>query len=259
MCRNQDEKIRTPGRLSAVRLAALCAALFLGTACDDGSPTAPGPVPPPPATGLSIVFADPEPLSEYRPTIISLLEDTWTLVDSAIRVGAIQATVFADAQRAIPGWGMGGYAPNAAQIEIVIDPNFPGLADLLPQRLPQIAAHEMHHAVRWRGPGYGTTLLETMVSEGMADHFAVELLGVPLAPWSDALSGNEIEFYMNRARQEFDSTTFNFNNWFFGIGDLPVWTGYTLGFVLVDDFKIRNPGSSGASLVGASAEIFRPQ
>ncbi len=58
---------------------------------------------------------------------------------------------------------------------------------------------------------------------------------------------------------ELDSTGFNFGHWFFtGNSELPPWTGYTLGFRLVQDYLDRNPGTSAASLVQTPAELFRP-
>ena len=86
--------------------------------------------------------------------------------------------------------------------------------------------------MRFRGPGYGLTLLEAMISEGMADHFAIELLDSPIPPWSDAFPEDRTDFYLARAELELDSTTFDFNNWFFGPSfDLPRWSGYTLSFL----------------------------
>ncbi|MES0476805.1 MULTISPECIES: DUF2268 domain-containing putative Zn-dependent protease [Citrobacter freundii complex] len=35
----------------------------------------------------------------------------------------------------------------------------------------------LHHAARWQGPGYGSTLGEALVSKGLADHFSLELFG----------------------------------------------------------------------------------
>lgn len=231
--------------------------LLAATACDHSSPTEPEPPPPPPQAS-NIVFADPEELAAHRDEITMLLEETFEMVSRVLPVGGVQFTVFADARRAIPGWGLGGYAPGPTNVDIVVDIGYSGLAQVLADRLPPITAHELHHAARWRGPGYGSTLLENMVSEGLADHFAVQLLGAEL-PWTDAFPEDQTAFYLNRARSELDSSTFNFNAWFFGGFGLPQWTGYTLGYRLVRDYLMRNPGSSAASLVNAPASLFRPE
>ena len=224
-------------------------------ACDTKSPTEA----PAPASPLTVVVNDPQTLAGQRASIDAILDETFRRADTALAVGTTTAFVSVDPARTIPDWGLGGYTLGPREIEIVIDPDFPGLDQLLPQRLPQVVAHELHHAVRWRDPGPYRTLLEALVSEGMADHFAVELLGGPIAPWSRAFPERETAAYLDRARAEFDNSRFDFGAWFFGIGtDLPPWTGYTLGFRIVRDYLEENPGYSAAELVSAPAADFRP-
>jgi uncharacterized protein YjaZ len=111
---------------------------------------------------------------------------------------------------------------------------------------------------RWRGPSPYGTLLEALVFEGLADRFALELLGGAPPPWIEAFPEQQTDAYIERARPELDQF-FDFEAWFFGIGsDLPRWTGYTLGYRLVGDYKAENPGSTAASLVHTPAEAFRP-
>jgi len=94
--------------------------------------------------------------------------------------------------------------------------------------------------------------------EGLADHFAVEILGTPLQPWSQAFPESETDFYLDLARPDFDSATFDYQGWFFGADPrLPHWAGYTLGFWIVDDYQART-GRSAAQLVNTPAEAFRP-
>lgn len=236
----------------------LSLALLAATACGGGSPSEPNPS----AGSSNIIIDDPQGLfSAHHAMIRELLEQTMARASAELAVGqaSVSITVSSDPSRAIPGYGLGGYALNGVTMEIVIDPSFPALGDVLPERLPPVAAHELHHNVRWRGPGYGTTLLENMVSEGLADHFAIELLGGSIRPWSNAFPRDQTDDYLARALPELDSTTFDFRAWFFGIGsELPPWVGYTLGYRLVEGYKAANPGRSAASLVDTSAEAFRP-
>jgi uncharacterized protein YjaZ len=181
-------------------------------------------------------------------------------VEQALPATGVTITLIADAQRAIAGWGFGGRTFSATAVEIYIDPTYPDLAQRLPERLPPLVAHELHHAVRWRGPGYGRTLLEAMVSEGLADHFAVQLLSAPVPPWSTAFASDRTTHYLDLARPEFDATNYSHERWFFeaGLPELPRWTGYTLGWRLVEAYQAAHAGSSAASLVHTPASAFRP-
>jgi hypothetical protein len=169
-----------PGALR--RAVAAGAALALASAC--GAPTrsdeaaAPGPV--------VVTVRDPQRmLQQHEAALRSLTLTAAARVAAALPVQGVALAILPDARRAIQGYGIGGYTSGPGSVELVVDPAFPGLAGVLPDRVPILVAHELHHTVRWRGPGYGRTLLEALISEGLADRFAVELLGVPPQPWSE--------------------------------------------------------------------------
>jgi Predicted Zn-dependent protease (DUF2268) len=198
-------------------------------------------------------------LRAHEGAIRDLLSSSLTRVTAVLPLTDVTITVIPDPNRAIGGWGVGGFTPSGRVVEIYVDPGYPGLAQVLPARLPPLAAHELHHARRWRGPGYGRTLLEALVSEGLADHFSVELLGVPVPPWSDAFPRGETARYLDLARPELDSATYDHESWFFvGSAALPRWTGYTLGYRLVEAYQAGHGGPSAAQLVDTPASQFRP-
>ena len=187
------------------------------------------------------------------------MTSTLDKVDAVLPLTGVTITVIADGSRAIGGYGVGGRTLDASTIELYLDPAFPGLAQLLAERLPPLVAHELHHVKRWRGPGYGRTLLEAMVSEALADQFSIELLGAPVPPWSDAFPRDQTSHFLDMARPELDSTSYDHARWFFGPSPpLPRWTGYTLGFRLVEAYRAQHPGSTAVSLVNTPASAFRP-
>lgn len=242
---------RSPRRPSFGLVLAL---LALG--CNHDSPTAPVDESPPPTA--SVIVLDSDALVEHQPVIRSLIQTTVEQAGGRLNLERLQFTVSTDVSRTIPGWGLGGYTLGPTEVEIVVDPAFSGLGSVLPSRLPSIVAHEIHHTVRWRSPGPYGTLLDAFVFEGMADHFAIELLGVEVPPWSMVLSPDEIDRFLRRAQPELDSLGFDFNAWFFGTRDLPRWTGYSLGFHLIDQYLARHPERSAADLVHEPSETFRP-
>ena len=231
----------------------LIAALVVSLACGGGSsPTAPGG-----GSSLTIIFTGAAGVfGDQEAVIAQHIRDTWELASRQLSLAGITVRVGTRADILIPGWGIGGRAFSGTDVEIAVDPSLP--AATLAARLPSLAAHEFHHAARFRGPGYGNTLLQAMVSEGLADHYASELFGEPLPPWVTALSEEELALWLDRARPKFDSTTYNHAAWFFGTGNVPNWAGYTIGFRLVGDYLAANPESTAASLVNLGADAFRP-
>ena len=220
----------------------------------DGAPSLAGP--------NSVVVADPNgALGAQAEPARALALQAIQQAAAAMPVSGVSVTLIPDAERTIGGWGLGGRTFGPTAVEIYIDPGLPDLARRLTERMPALVMHELHHAMRWRGPGYGRTLLEAMVSEGLADRFAVEVLGAPLAPWSDAFPHEQTDTYLDLARPEFDDSGYSHERWFFeaGLPQLPRWTGYTLGWRLVEAYQAAHPGRSAAALVDASAELFRPR
>lgn len=207
----------------------------------------------------SIRFQDPDSaLTSRAPTVRAIIDSTLRRVMRLLPVTAVNVTVFADARRTIPGYGVGGYTPNANTMELYIDPAYSGLDTVLARRLAQTVAHEAHHAVRQRGPGYGRTLLEAMVTEGLADRFAAELLQLPANPWNNAFPVAQTGEFFDRARPELDSRSYDYRRWFGAGGQgLPPSTAYTLGFRLVSAYIERNPGQNATTLVYAPARVFR--
>jgi uncharacterized protein YjaZ len=104
------------------------------------------------------------------------------------------------------------------------------------------------------GPGYGITLGEALVTEGLADHFAAEAFpDTPPQPCDHALSAEQEAELWRKAQPILDVPGgYNHPVWFRGGGSLPRWAGYTLGYriakaYLGDDF-------SASSAVGTEAE-----
>lgn len=234
--------------LVAIGLAASC-----GGAPAVTSPSAGVSLP----SGLAIVFDDPAGVLAGRAAEIREgIATAYSRASPQISIAGVTATASGDLGRVIPGWGIGGFAHGPAHVELAVDPRLD--AGLLAERLPRMSAHEFHHVARFRGPGYGGTLLEALVSEGLADHFAIDLMGGPAPPWATALSPGDLERWLDRARAEFDSRTYDHGAWFVGRGSIPVWAGYAIGFELVRRHRAAHPGTTAASLVNTPAAEFRP-
>ncbi|AJE47661.1 DUF2268 domain-containing protein [Celeribacter indicus] len=193
-------------------------------------------------------------LSGDRDWLLDRLRAAYASAAPLLPLGPLDVVLRAG-DRVIPEKGHLGYAPEAGRIEIVVDPANPALRDNRAASLERMFAHELHHAARWEGPGYGATLGEALVSEGLAGQFSYALYGPPVEPW-DALPMNEVRAHFDRAAEDWTSG-YDHARWFFGTGDLPRWLGYSIGYLLVGRLLSTAAGLSAAGLVHAPALRFR--
>ncbi len=151
---------------------------------------------------------------------------------------AVDVVFSVNPQATIPEFGIGGYTPNAHTIFISLDPKHPKFISSLKTQLPRTLAHELHHTIRWIDPGYGQTLGEALVTEGLAANFELEVFGKKPNMWDLAVRGKKLQQLYQRATRELRSSQYNHNEWFFGSErrNIPRWAGYALGFHIVQRF-----------------------
>lgn len=147
------------------------------------------------------------------------------------------------------GWGIGGYAPAPGQIQITLDP-----ARFSPDLFVRTLVHEFHHLIRWDGPGYGKSLGEALVSEGLAGHFVLHVLGGAPDPW-DAVAPSD--GLMRRASNEWSRRDYDHAEWFFGKGAVRRWSGYGLGHRLIAEYLAQHPQDNPVTLATAPVDRFR--
>lgn len=156
----------------------------------------------------------------------------------------------------IPEKGHGGYAPGPGVIYVTVDPASAVFRTNHDASLERMFAHELHHAARWDGPGYGVSLGEALISEGLAGAFAQEVYGGPPEPW-ERLGMDTIREHVARAERDWNRTDYAHARWFFGESDLPRWLGYSLGFQLVQRYLSEQEGRCASGLAQAEAQLFR--
>ncbi len=151
--------------------------------------------------------------------------------------------------------GIGGYTPNAHTIYISLDPKHHKFVSSLKLALPRTLAHELHHAVRWIAPGYGQTLGQALVTEGLAANFEQEVFGKNPNIWDIAVRGKKLQQLQKRAASELHSPKYSHQEWFFGSKSriIPRWTGYALGYRIVHEYLRKHPQLKPSRLVNIRA------
>lgn len=156
----------------------------------------------------------------------------------------------------IPEKGHLGYAPESGLVYVTVDPESSILRKNPSRSLERMLAHELHHSSRWDGPGYGRTLGEALVSEGLAGHFAQEAYGGEREPW-EQLPARMLRPYVFKAQAAWQSVDYNHAEWFFGSQKFPAWVGYSLGYQLVGRYLAAHGDARASTLVHAEAADFR--
>lgn len=156
----------------------------------------------------------------------------------------------------IPEKGHLGFCPEAGVVYITVDPENPAFCENNAHSIKRMFAHELHHAVRWAGPGYGSTLGEAIVSEGLAGHFSLELFGGEPELW-EKLKSDIVQPYSPHLFENWHHTDYDHNVWFFGSGYLPRWLGYTAGFKLISRYLAAYPTLKASMLADMNADELR--
>lgn len=172
-------------------------------------------------------------------------------------ISYVNITVYANPNFAIPETGEGGYAASGDWFQIYIDPtrSEDDLKKIINIDIPLTIYHELNHVARWNSVGYGSTLPEAIITEGLASVFAAENWEKAKSPWVKYSSKeiNElIGIYQNRDKN-LDSE-YSHDDWFYGMGELPKWIGYKLGFHIVKLARKNNPEIGWDKLIDMSAE-----
>ena len=172
-------------------------------------------------------------LRKWRGAIVEKIDAASTAVSKLVPSSKLDILV-QRGRRVIPEIGMVGYAHRQSLFSLVVDPKNPNFSDSMADNtLTRTVIHEVHHCLRMAGPGYGSTLGEALVSEGLAGQFVRELVGNPPEPWEEAVEEEDLKQHLPNDDQ-LGSEDYHHNSWFFGTGgQRPRWLGYTLGYKLV--------------------------
>lgn len=147
-------------------------------------------------------------------------------------------------QNSIPELGISGqYTKDARCIDVYIDLKNTYLKSNFETEVARTFIHEYMHVVREQYvPWENGTLLDALIAEGLAQNFEIEVQPELLPSiYATSFSEDELNKLWNKAKDILDQRGWINDEWFFGSQEIKRWSGYSLGFKLVQD-KIKKSG-----------------
>lgn len=148
-------------------------------------------------------------------------------------VSGVAVVVYANPAQVIPALGVGGFSPGANRVFIAVNPDNARFVRGLERKCLPTPGHELHHCLRSGAVGYGNTLGEVSITEGLACHFETELRSGAVPFYASALEQGAIPPLLIRAKVNFGNADYDHQGWFFGTASTTaLYAGYTPGFEL---------------------------
>jgi uncharacterized protein YjaZ len=196
----------------------------------------------------------------FTPSLASRIEGTFkdglASISALLPISGIDVVV-RGGSRVVEETGMAGYSPSEKEVQITIDPQNRNLMKNFDTEFISTLGHEMHHCLRWKDPGFGETLAEFLISEGLACHFETELRNGAPPCYATALDEQRIAEMWQHTKTALNDSNADYRAWFLGSEEksIPRFTGYSLGFKIVSQY-IRKHGLPASRLWNKKAEAF---
>jgi len=158
----------------------------------------------------------------------------------------------------IPEFGISGkYTKEIRLIELMLDTEHQYLLKNLKEEITRSLSHEYMHAVREEYvPWEDGTLLDSMVAEGLTQSFEIEVQpGIKPPMYATNLNESELNAAWEKVKPLLQEEDYDYQAWFFGSDEIKRWTGYSLGYWLVQN-KMRKDGNKASDLVQTPSNDF---
>ena len=205
------------------------------------------------------ILSSSKDLKPFIKELRAITKSVEILIKKIIPPGNIDVVFYDNPGATLKENGIGGYTPCANVIFFSLDPRNPKFREGIKNDLLYTLAHEINHAIRFRTPIPKETLFEAMISEGLADHFAIEVTGRKKpSTWSIALTTKQKKEFFKKASREWNLPTYDHKAWFYGSEEkkIPRWTAYTLGYDIVAKYLQKHPKKPASELISAKSSVF---
>lgn len=192
-------------------------------------------------------------LDQLMPRIKAAHDRAVETTNQLLKLDDVDIIIVDDPSSCIPEVGTGGFTPNRHLVYCHMDPS----VDVAEDEIYASLCHELNHARRYDGEGYGKTLFESMIFEGLAIAFEAEVSGGQSFMTRALESRQDTQALIDRTKQDFDTTDFIHYTWFINdmSGRLPRWAGYEIGYYLVKKY-METTGKKASELVLEPAANF---
>jgi hypothetical protein len=163
-------------------------------------------------------------------------------------------------QNTIPELGISGqYTKDANCIDIYVDLNHDHLQANFASEIARTFIHEYMHALRENYvPWDNGTLFDSLIAEGLTQSFEIEVQpNLTPSIYATEITGNELEELWISAQPFLSQRGWDNDEWFFGGENIKRWSGYSLGFKLVQT-KITESGLPASKLYKLPTVDFLP-
>ena len=199
-----------------------------------------------------------ESVDSLQALIISRIKQGVKEISELIVVQNVEFRVIVFPERTIPSKGMSGASPNTEHIYILLNPDHPRLYKSIDEELVATLAHEYHHTMRHRAIGYGSNLFEAIVSEGLAEHFTMEVTKES-PPWITPIPEEDFLHWRSEAEKIWFRSDYDHLAWFVGLNsEIPRGTGYEIGRRLIADYLSANLDKKASEMYSTEAKEFLP-
>lgn len=124
--------------------------------------------------------------------------------------------------------------------------------------LIETVAHEFTHLAYYHAhPARQYSLRAHIIMEGVAEVFREEVVGGSPAPWATALSKKECEQALEKLRPHLSSRSVQLHEHvLFGGGGYKQWTGYAVGYRLIQLYRQKNSSLAWSELIKKNPATF---
>lgn len=192
-------------------------------------------------------------LDRYLELISSAYQRATKVTEELLQLQNVDVVCIADPSMVISEIGIGGYTPTRYLSYLYIDPAF----DIDETEIFNTICHELSHAKRYDAMGYGETLLDSMIFEGLATAFEEEIGGKGAFLPAQLLAREKTEVLVGEVKSHFNDTNFDYQQWFIldSTHKLPRWAGYEVGYYLVRTYLARTNKKASELMLEASSRF----